>query len=82
MSLTAQQLMVLAGEISAMQNIINQTQSMCNQLKTAGTILYNDPNLLQQFPNDGPGARAWLVSTNTILTNFMAALTNLPSLNS
>ena len=82
MSLTGQQLLLLASEISTVQSMVLQAEAQCQQLKAAGTALYNDANLTAEFPNDGPTVKTWMTNTNTALTTLLSALSNMPPLNS
>jgi hypothetical protein len=82
MGLNYLQLTRLAGQLGSVATLIEQTKSMASQLKTEGTVLYQNADLLEQFPNDGPALRTQLVTVGNTLTAFLAALNQITPPNS
>jgi hypothetical protein len=77
MPLTFQQDAALMGQISSVAAQIVQVQNSIGSLKTEGTVLYNNANLLTKYPTDGPGIRTSLLAINSALNTVLAALTQI-----
>lgn len=76
MALTYVQITTLTNQISAFAADLQALKDQITRLKASGTIVYQNADLLTQWPTDGATLRTMLVTLGNNLNTFLAAMPN------